>query len=53
MTNKQSFKFRLSAFTKSTCVMDLRDPLDTRRHRAERFERKNKTNGKRSVYHVG
>lgn len=47
-----SFKFRLSRFTSSRCTMDLRDPLETRKARAERYARKNKTCGKKAVFHV-
>lgn len=49
----KSYRFRLARFTKSTCVMDLRDPLETRKARAERYARRYKTCGKRAVYAIG
>lgn len=52
MSSKQSFRFRLGRFNKSTLVMDLRDPLETRKKRAEKAERKNKTYGKKSRFTV-
>lgn len=52
MSSKQSFRFRLGRFTKSTLVMDLRDPLETRKKRAEKAERKNKTYGKKSEFAI-
>lgn len=52
ISSKQSYRFRLGKFTKSTLVMDLRDPIETRRKRAERAERKNKTYGKKSEFTV-
>jgi hypothetical protein len=43
-------KRRLNRFTKTASVMDLRSDEETRKARAERFERRNKTSGKRAVF---
>lgn len=45
-----SAKRRFMRFTKTASVHDLRDPLDTRKARAERYARKNKTDGRKAVF---
>lgn len=49
----QSFKMRLNRFVRSRCTLDFRfTELEERRMRCERYERKNKTCGKRSVFKI-
>lgn len=48
----QTFKQRLSRFFKSYTTLDLRTDDETRKVRCEKFERKNKTAGKRSVFTI-
>lgn len=48
----QTFKMRLNRFFKSYTTMDLRTDEETRKVRCERFERKNKTVGKLSVFTI-
>ena len=48
----QSYRQRLRQFARSYVVMDLRDSIETRKARAERYARKNKTCGKRAVFMV-
>lgn len=49
-SEKHSFRFRLNAFRKQRVVLDERDPVELRRHRAERYAKKNKTCGKKAVF---
>ena len=50
MKNEQNFRRRLARFTRTASVHDLRDPLDTRRARAARYAKRNKTEGKKAVF---
>lgn len=52
MTRQQSYRQRLNQYVRSYVVMDLRDPIETRLARAERYARKNKTCGRRAVFAV-
>lgn len=46
-----SFKMTLNRFSRTVSVMDLRiDVVEERRRKAERFARRNKTCGKRSMF---
>lgn len=47
---RDSYRRRLGRFARSRTVMDLRDPFETRKARAERYARKNKTERKRAVF---
>lgn len=50
--SRASIKRRLCQFNRTVSVMDLRPEYETRKARAERFERRNKTSGKRTVFEV-
>lgn len=46
-----SYKMLLNRFSRTVSVMDLRiDVVEERRRKAERYSRRNKTCGKRSVF---
>ena len=45
-----SYRFRLSRFTRTISVLDLRDPLEMRRARAARYAKRNKTEGRKAVF---
>lgn len=47
---RASIKRRLMRFSRTVSVNDMRPEESTRRHRAAKFERKNKTSGKRSQF---
>lgn len=46
----ESFKRRINRFTRTVSIMDLRDPFETRKARAQRYARKNKTEGRKAVF---
>ncbi len=48
-----SFKFILSRIPRTVSVMDLRDDLETRKARCEKYARKNKTCGKVASFGMG
>lgn len=47
---QDNYRRRLARFTRTASIMDHRDPVDTRKARAERYARRNKTCGKRAVF---
>lgn len=47
---RSDIKRKFCQFSKTVSVLDLRSDEETRKARAERFERKNKTGGKRAVF---
>lgn len=48
--NDKNLRRRLARFTRTASVHDLRDPLDTRRARAARYAKRNKTEGRKAVF---
>lgn len=45
-----NYKRHLFQFSRTASIMDLRDPLDTRKARAARYARRNKTEGRKAVF---
>ena len=45
-----NYKRMLFRFARTSSIMDLRDPLDTRKARAARYARRNKTEGRKAVF---
>lgn len=45
-----NYKRRLFRFSRTASVMDLRDPFETRKARAARYARRNKTEGRKAVF---
>lgn len=48
--SRSQIKRRICQFSRTASILDFRPEESTRRHRAERYERKHKTNGKRSHF---
>lgn len=45
-----NYKRRLFQFSRTASIMDLRDPFETRKARAARYARRNKTEGRKAVF---
>lgn len=48
--SRSQIKRRMSQFTRTASVLDLRPDWETRKARSERFAKRNKTSGKRAVF---